>query len=73
MMARTPCLWGERGNPKLAGTVASIDTTGYWRDASESPKEQGFQYNHNAETYLLTGDAPGRAMIDLLKNNKPKK
>ncbi|MCH7226100.1 hypothetical protein [Haloferula sp. A504] len=54
-------------HPDLAGTVGSVDTTGYWRDESVSPKGQGFHYNHNAETYLLTGDALGRAMIELEK------
>ncbi|BCX46925.1 hypothetical protein HAHE_08330 [Haloferula helveola] len=60
------------GNPTLypgfAGTVASVDTTGYWRDVSESPGGQGFHYNNNAETYTLVGDAMGRAMIDLLES-----
>jgi hypothetical protein len=45
--------------------VASVDTTGYWRDSSVSPTGTGYHYNHNAETFLLTGDALGRAMIDL--------
>ena len=52
-------------HPALAGTVASVDTTGYWRDAAESPSGAGFHYNFNAETYLLVGDALGRAMIGL--------
>ena len=47
----------------LAGNVASVDTTGYWRDESESPKGQGFHYNHNAETYMLAGDG-GASNID---------
>jgi hypothetical protein len=28
--------------------------------------DQGYHYHHNAETYMLTGDALGRGMIDLL-------
>ncbi|NNM30820.1 MAG: hypothetical protein HKO57_14975 [Akkermansiaceae bacterium] len=52
-------------HPEFAGTVASVDTRGYWRDSSVSPSGQGFHYNHNAETYLLTGDALGRAMVEL--------
>lgn len=45
--------------------VASVDTRNYWRTTSVSPGTQGFHYNWNAETYLLTGDACGRAMITL--------
>jgi hypothetical protein len=52
-------------HPGYAGNVASVDTTGYWRDAADSPINQGYHYNHNAETYTLVGDAAGRAMIDL--------
>ena len=32
----------------------------------ESPTGTGYHYNHNAETYVLTGDALGRAMVGLL-------
>ena len=48
--------------------MASVDTQAYWRDAWESPRNVGFHYNLNAETYLLTGDATGRAMVGLLQN-----
>ncbi len=57
--------------PQFAGNVASVDTRGYWRDASVSPSNQGYHYNWNAETYLLTGDAAGRAMIELQGNVTP--
>ena len=53
-------------HPEFAGTVASVDTTAYWRDSSVSPSTAGYHYNHNAETYLLVGDALGRAMADRL-------
>jgi len=49
----------------LLPNVASVDTRSYWRDTSVSPGAQGFHYNWNAETYLLTGDACGRAMVSL--------
>ena len=55
-------------HPAYEGNVASVDTRTYWRDASVSPGGQGFHYNLNAETYLLTGDAMGRAMVGLLEN-----
>jgi hypothetical protein len=53
--------------PEFADTVASFDSTGYWRDFG--PSDQSFHYNHNAETYLLVGDAAGRSMIELLSTD----
>ena len=53
-------------HPEFAGNVKTMDCRGYWRAAAVSPANQGYHYNHNAETYMLVGDAMGRAMIDLL-------
>ncbi|UCG48398.1 MAG: hypothetical protein JSU94_01225, partial [Phycisphaerales bacterium] len=47
-------------------TVASVDTRDFWREVDESPMSQDYHYNRNAETYLLVGDALGRAMVRLL-------
>ncbi len=52
-------------HPELAGTVKTIDTRPFWREAEVSPKNQDYHYNHNAETYMLTGDALGRAMVEM--------
>ena len=52
-------------HPEFAGTVASVDTRSFWRSRGESPTNTGYHYNHNAETYVLTGDALGRAMVKL--------
>jgi alpha-galactosidase len=52
--------------PEFAGNVKTVDTRGYWREVAESPADQGYHYNRNAETYMLVGDALGRGMIDLL-------
>ncbi len=58
---------GESGkHPEFKGNVKTIDSRGFWRDTGESPTGTGYHYNHNAETYLLTGDALGRAMVELL-------
>ena len=63
---------GETGNyPEFAGNVKTIEARGYWRDSSESPGNAGHHYNLNAETYLLTGDALGRAMVELQNNISP--
>jgi alpha-galactosidase len=53
-------------HPEYAGTVASVDTRDFWREVDESPKGEDYHYNRNAETYVLIGDALGRAMVELL-------
>lgn len=53
-------------HPEFAGTVVSIDTRDHWRSVEESPKNEDYHYNRNAETYYRVGDALGRAMIGLL-------
>ncbi len=53
-------------HPDFVGTIASVDARSFWRSPGESPTGTGFHYNHNAETYALTGDALGRAMVELL-------
>ncbi|MEM7235800.1 MAG: sialate O-acetylesterase, partial [Planctomycetota bacterium] len=52
-------------HPEFAGNVASVDTRPFWRARGDSPTNTGYHYNHNAETYVLTGDALGRAMVRL--------
>jgi hypothetical protein len=57
---------GAAGNyPEFVGNVKTIEARGFWRDSSVSPNGQGYHYNWNAETYLLVGDALGRAMVSL--------
>lgn len=53
-------------HPEYVGTVASVDTRDFWREVDESPKGEDYHYNRNAETYMLIGDALGRAMVRLL-------
>jgi len=55
-----------RKHPEFAGNVASVDTRDFWRGVDESPMSQDYHYNRNAETYMLVGDALGRAMVRLL-------
>lgn len=52
-------------HPELAGTVTSVDIRDFWREIDESPKGEDYHYNRNAETYVLVGDALGRAMVRL--------
>ncbi len=58
---------GERGKyPEFKGSVKTVDIRDFWRDASVSPKDQGFHYHQNAETYMDVGNAMGAAMKELL-------
>ena len=52
--------------PEFAGNVLTVETRDSWREAARSPRDRGFHYTGNAETYLLVGDALGRGMIELL-------
>jgi len=59
-------------HPEFAGNVRSVDTRDFWREVDDSPMAQGYHYNRNAETYLLVGDALGRAMVELIQGVKYK-
>jgi hypothetical protein len=54
---------------KFEGNVKALDTRDLWREADVSPKNQGYHYNRNAETYLETGLRLGWAMNELLKGD----
>ena len=61
---------GEKGKySEFKGNVRTIETRGFWRDESVSPRNQGFHYNQNAETYMLVGEALGDAMLELIQQN----
>jgi len=57
-------------HPGFAGNVKCVDSRDFWREAAVSPREQGFHYNRNAETYVEVGLSLGWAMADLLKDKK---
>jgi alpha-galactosidase len=62
---------GEKGKyPEFAGNVLTVEIRDFWKDESVSPRNQGFHYNQNAETYMLVGDALGRGMVQLLTDQK---
>ncbi len=52
-------------HPEFVGNVKTIDTRPFWRAVEVSPMDQDYHYNHNAETYMLVGDALGRAMVEM--------
>jgi hypothetical protein len=53
-------------NPDLKGTVLTVDTRPFWRTKAESPADQDYHWNRNAESYYLIGDGLGKDMIQLL-------
>ena len=62
---------GEKGKyPEFVGNVLTVESRDFWKDISVSPRNQGFHYNQNAETYMLVGDALGRGMVRLLTDRK---
>ncbi len=54
--------------PDLAGNVVSVDIRSFYRPPEVSPRHQSFHYHGNAETYMLVGEAMGKAMVDLKKS-----
>jgi alpha-galactosidase len=56
--------------PKFAKNVKAIDSRDLWREVADSPKNQGYHYNRNAETYMEVGLRLGWAMVELLKADK---
>jgi len=52
--------------PEFDGNVAVIDTWPFWREIAESPADEGYHWNRNAETYCLIGDAIADEMATLL-------
>ncbi|MDG1873434.1 MAG: sialate O-acetylesterase [Mariniblastus sp.] len=57
---------GKGKYPEFTDNVTTVDTRDFWREANISPREQGFHYNQNAETYMLVGESLGKAMTKLL-------
>jgi alpha-galactosidase len=54
-------------HPDFKGTVKPVDTRPFYRAPEVSPRNQSFHYHGNAETYMLVGEAMGKAMIELKK------
>jgi autotransporter-associated beta strand protein len=63
---------GETGNhPVFAGNVKTIDARGFWRSSAQSPVNESSNYNRNAETFMLAGEALARGMVELLNTDRP--
>ena len=62
---------GDKGKyPEFNGNVLTVETRDFWPKVEESPRNQGFHYHGNAETYMRVGEAMGRGMLELLKVGK---
>lgn len=55
------------GHPEFQGNVKSVDTRSFYRGPEISPRNQSFHYHGNAETFMLVGEAMGKAMVELCK------
>lgn len=52
-------------HPEYESSVMSVDTRPFYRSPEISPRNQSFHYHGNAETYMLVGEAMGRAIVKL--------
>ncbi len=52
--------------PAFKGNVKTTDARPFWRDASISPSNFGYHWNHNGETEYLNGKAMGEKMLEML-------
>ena len=53
--------------PEFEDNVAVVDTREFWREVSESPADQGYHWNRNAESYFLIGQSMATHMRVLLE------
>ena len=58
------------GYPEFKDSVAFVGTRGFYRPGEESPSNQAYHWNSNAETYLLIGEGMGEAMLELRARKK---
>ena len=57
---------------EFKGNVICVETESFFRPAEESPSNQGYHWNGNAETYYLIGEAMGQAMVELAGTAAPR-
>jgi hypothetical protein len=54
-------------HPGFKGNVASVDTVPFFFPKEQSPGGREWDYHNNAASFLLIGEAIGKAMLPLLK------
>ena len=52
-------------HPELKGNITSIDTIPFFFPKEQSPGGRDWDYFNNAESFLLIGEAMGKAMVEL--------
>ena len=52
-------------HPAFKGNVASIDTIPFFFPKEKSPGGREWDYSNNADSFLLIGEAMGKAMLEL--------
>jgi len=55
-------------HPEFAGSVSSVETRHFHREAQYSPGGQCYHWNNNGESYWRVGDAMGTSMLSLLSS-----
>lgn len=53
--------------PEFMGNVKVVETRDFWREVEDSPANQSYHWNRNAESYFLIGKFMGELMIDILE------
>ncbi|MEX2028758.1 MAG: NPCBM/NEW2 domain-containing protein [Candidatus Curtissbacteria bacterium] len=54
--------------PDFSGNVKVVETRDFWREAEDSPANQSYHWNRNAESYFLIGKSMGESMIEILED-----
>ncbi len=53
--------------PEFMGDVKVVETRDFWREVEDSPANQSYHWNRNAESYFLIGKSMGESMLDILQ------
>ena len=54
-------------HPELDCCVKAIETRDFFRPVEFSPVDQGYHFNHNAETHYLIGKAMAKGMNQIIQ------
>ena len=58
--------------PEFKNNISVVDTKDFWRKREDSPANQNYHWNRNAESYCLIGEAMGEAMWEMTKKYNKK-
>lgn len=70
LIAVSFCLLSSAGAERVSNSE-SVITHDFWRDPEKSPNiDHGHHWCGNAESYFLIGNAPGKAIIELVEGER---